>query len=92
MGTTADVRLDGMLREFVTSTTVRSDAPTVEALLDELERRYPRLRSKLRDETGALRRYVQVFVDGENVTRGTALRTPLATARTVDILHSIAGG
>jgi sulfur-carrier protein len=81
-----------MLREFVSATRVRSDAPTVEALLDELEGRFPRLKAKLRDETGALRRYVHVFVDGENVSSTTALGTSLAGAHTVDILHSIAGG
>jgi len=81
-----------MLREFVPKTRLRSDALTVEALLDDLESRYPRLRSKLRDETGALRRYVHVFVDGENVSSSTALATPLSGAHTVDILHSIAGG
>jgi len=81
-----------MLREFAATTRLTSDAPTVEALLDDLELRYPRLRSKLRDETGALRRYVNVFVDGENVTQGTALRTRLDGSHTVDILHSIAGG
>jgi len=81
-----------MLREFASTARFSSDAPDVGALLDDLERRYPRLKWKLRDESGAIRRYVNVFVDGENVTHGTGLGTPLAGARTVDILHSIAGG
>lgn len=81
-----------MLREFVPTTSVRSDAPTVQALLDDLEHRFPRLRSKLRDETGAIRRYVNVFVDGENLPRESALAVSLTGDHTVDILHSIAGG
>ncbi len=88
----AEVHLDAMLREFVPKTLFRSDAPTVTALLDELEGQCPRLRYKLRDETGALRRYVKVFVDGEDVTCGAGLAASLAGVRTVDILHSIAGG
>jgi len=91
-GTSADVRLDGMLREFAPTSRLRSNAVTVGALLDELEGRFPRLRSKLRDETGALRRYVNVFVDGENVTTRSPLSTSLVGEHTVDILHSIAGG
>jgi len=87
-----EVRLDGMLREFVTTSRLRSEAPTVGALLDELERTFPRLRSKLRDETGSLRRYVRVYVDGQTLAPGSALATSLTGARTVDILHSIAGG
>jgi len=81
-----------MLREFVPTTSLRSDAVTVGGLLDDLERRFPRLKWKLRDEAGALRRYVHVFVDGVNVTRGTALATPLDGTHSVEILHSIAGG
>lgn len=88
----ADVRLDAMLREFASRTSLRSDASTVGALFDELEREFPRLRFKLRDETGALRRFVRVFVDGEDVSRSPGLQTSLSGVRTVDILHSIAGG
>ena len=88
----AAVHLDAMLREFASRRDFESQAPTVDALLDELERECPRLRFKLRDETGALRRYVRVFVDGEDVSRVPGLRASLTGARTVDILHSIAGG
>jgi sulfur-carrier protein len=88
----AEVHLDAMLREFASRTELRTGAPTVSALFDELEHEFPRLRFKLRDETGALRRYVRVFVDGEDVSRSPGLGTPIATARMVDILHSIAGG
>jgi len=88
----AVVRLDAMLREFVPRSKLRSEAPTLDALFDELESEYPRLRSKLRDETGAVRRYVQVFVDGTPLPRGERLPVSLVGARTVDILHSIAGG
>jgi sulfur-carrier protein len=67
-------------------------AESVADLLDVLEKRYPRLRFKIRDETGKLRRYVRVFVDGEDVSGTTGVATPLSGARTIDILHSIAGG
>lgn len=87
-----EVRLDSWLREFGPRTTEKSRADSVEHLLDELEERYPRLRFKLRDETGQLRRYVRVFVDGEDVSGTTGVSTPLARARAIDILHSIAGG
>jgi sulfur-carrier protein len=86
------VHLDAMLREFAPKRHLESAAPTLEALLDELERDAPRLRHKLRDETGALRRYVRVFVDGQDVSRAPGLNVPLNGARIVDILHSIAGG
>jgi len=88
----ARVRLDAMLREFASRSSVDSTAGTVAALFDELETQFPRLRFKLRDETGALRKYVRVFVDGEDISRTPGLGASLAHAREVDILHSIAGG
>ena len=86
------VRLDSWLREFGPRTNEKVEATSVATLLDALEARYPRLRFKLRDETGQLRRYVRVFVDGTDVSGTTGVRTPLAASQTVDILHSIAGG
>ncbi|MCI4326317.1 MAG: MoaD/ThiS family protein [Thermoplasmata archaeon] len=86
------VRLDAMLKEFIPRRAVTTDAPTVRAMLEDLETRYPRVRWRLRDETGALRRYVKVFVNGEPVDGRTGLATRLAPTDTVDILHSIQGG
>ncbi len=90
--TELNVHLDSWLREFGPSTRERIRAASIEELLDALEERYPRLRFKLRDETGQIRRYVRVFVDGEDVSGTTGTATSLAGAHSIDILHSIAGG
>ena len=87
-----EVHIDSWLREFGPRGSEKIDAVSVAQLLDLLEGRYPRLRFKLRDETGRLRRYVRVFVDGEDVSGTTGVTTPLSGVRTIDILHSIAGG
>ncbi len=87
-----DVHLDSWLREFGPRSHEKIAADSVDQLLDALESRYPRLRFKLRDETGQLRRYVRVFVDGEDVSATTGVATPLTQAESIDILHSIAGG
>ncbi|HKV90412.1 MAG TPA: MoaD/ThiS family protein [Thermoplasmata archaeon] len=86
------VRLDAMLKEFVPRRALTTSAPTVRAALEELEARYPKVRWRLRDETGALRRYVRVFVNGEQIDGPTGLSTKLAPDDTIDILHSIQGG
>jgi sulfur-carrier protein len=88
----ASVRLDGMLKEFVPRLRLSTDAVSVRMLLEDLERQYPRMRSKLRDETGQLRRYVRVFVNGEDVHELKGLDTPIGAADSVDVLHSIQGG
>lgn len=88
----AEVHLDSMLSQFVPRRTIRSTAPTVEALLDELESRYPRLRHRLRDETEILRPFVRVFVNGQEVRARGKRTTRLGPTDQVDILHSIQGG
>lgn len=86
------VRLDAMLKEFVPRRKLDVDARNVASLLDSLETEYPRLRFKLRDENGAVRRFVRVFVNGEEIHQLDGLATRLARDDTVDILHSIQGG
>jgi molybdopterin synthase sulfur carrier subunit len=88
----ASVRLDAMLREFVPPRRVTMEARTVEALLDRLDSRFPRLKFKLRDESGAVRQFVRVFVNGEEIHQLDGLATRLGRDDTVDILHSIQGG
>ena len=86
------IHLDGFLREFVRVRQVESTAPTVRGALEELERRYPRLGGKLRDEGGTIRRFVRVYLNGEDVHGLGGLDTPVRTEDRIDILHSIAGG
>lgn len=87
-----EVRFDAVLREFQAPKRAQLSAPTVEALLDDIETRYPKLRRRLRDETGAVRRFVKIFVNGTAIDGATVLSVPLAESDTVDILHSIQGG
>jgi molybdopterin converting factor small subunit len=87
-----EVQLDGWLREYGPRGKQTVEADSVAHLLDALEDRYPRLRFKIRDETGQLRQYVRVFVDGQDVSASDGAGASLVGARSVAILHSIAGG
>jgi molybdopterin synthase sulfur carrier subunit len=87
-----DVRIDAWLREYGPRTHESVEADSVEQLLDALEGRYPRLRFKIRDETGTIRPFVRVFVDGKDVSSDHGVAASLVGARSVAILHSIAGG
>jgi sulfur-carrier protein len=86
------VRLDAGLSQFLKQRTLSSRAGSVDALLDDIERRYPTLRHRLRDETRVVRRYVRVFVNGEDIRALAGPKTPLSANDSVDILHSIQGG
>jgi len=65
---------------------------TVRELVDELERRHPGLRSYICDETGRLRRHVNVFVGEEPIRDRERLGDPLAADARVFILQALSGG
>ncbi len=66
--------------------------PTLAGLLDELRLARPLLERRVRDETGALRRFVNVYVDGTDVRHGGGLGTPVAPGQAVEVIQSVAGG
>jgi molybdopterin synthase sulfur carrier subunit len=67
-------------------------APSVRAALEELERRHPSLYSGVCDETGAVRRHVNLFVNTSNVRDREGLDTALVPGDVVTILPAVSGG
>ncbi len=66
---------------------------TVGQLLDSVTGDYPVLARRLRDETGgALRRYVNIYVNGDEIRRVKGLDTEVAAGQEVLIIQSVAGG
>jgi molybdopterin converting factor small subunit len=71
--------------------TVECDG-TLRAVLDEVGARWPRLARRIRDEQGALRRYVNVYVDGEECRVLGGLAAPVRDGSEIRLLPSVAGG
>jgi molybdopterin converting factor small subunit len=69
-----------------------ADPATVRALLDALATEHPVFDRRVRDETGQLRRHVNVYVDGEEVRRLDGLATPVPPGAEVMVVQSVAGG
>ncbi len=65
---------------------------TLAAVLDGLAEGHPLLDRRIRDETGALRRFVNVYVDGEDVRFDQGVRTAVDDGSVVQVLPSVAGG
>lgn len=65
---------------------------TVLAMLQELDARFPGIKSRILDDQETIRPYVNVFVNGENVRELGRERTPLRDGDMVYILPSVAGG
>jgi len=65
---------------------------TLADLLDALAARHPTLGRRIRDETGRVRRFVNVYVDGEDVRWQGGLDTAVRDGAVVQVLPSVAGG
>jgi sulfur-carrier protein len=65
---------------------------TLRAALDTLAATYPRLDRRLRDEQGLLRRYVNLYINGEECRALAGLDTTIPANAELQILPSIAGG
>jgi molybdopterin synthase sulfur carrier subunit len=68
------------------------EGATVGEVLDALFERHGELRDRLSDGDGALRRFVNVYVDGEDIRFTDGLQTPVADGHEVQILPAVAGG
>jgi MoaD family protein len=67
-------------------------AANVRTLLSEMERIFPRLYLNICDETGAVRRHVNLFINTHNMRDCAGLDTPLNQADVVTILPAVSGG
>ena len=67
---------------------VEVNAATVDEMMDALDRRWPGMRDRLCDSRPAIRRHINVFVDGERAT----LMTVLKPGTEVYVLTAISGG
>ena len=71
--------------------TAEVDGDTVGEVLDTLYDRYDELRSRIAED-GGLRRFVNVYVGGEDIRFGDGLDTPVSDGDEVQILPAVAGG
>ena len=65
---------------------------TLGAALDDLFAKFPAVREQIVDAEGQINRFVNVYVDNEDVRLGQGLDTPVADGGTVIILPAMAGG
>ena len=72
--------------------TVDGSASSLADLVTELETAYPGMRERLCDDIGELRRFVNVYINGEDVRFLSGLGSPLKEGDEVSIVPAVAGG
>ena len=71
---------------------VSAASDSISGLVEELEGVYPGMRERLLDEGGELRRFVNLFVNGEDIRFLQGLQTALGDGDEISIVPAVAGG
>jgi MoaD family protein len=87
-----EVRVTSTLRSLVGGKSVDGDGSTVGELLSNLDSRYPGFRAQISGEDGQLHRFVNIYLNDEDIRYLQALETPLNEGDVVSILPALAGG
>ena len=72
--------------------TVEVEAATITALVDALEADYPGMGGRLRGDDGVLRRFINIYVNDEDIRFLNGAEIPLKDGDQVSIVPAIAGG
>ena len=81
------------LRRFTDGVeTVEVQGATVGDIFNQLESRFPGIRARLCEDNGDLRRFINVYVDGEDIRFLDRLQTSVNERAEVSIVPAIAGG
>ena len=87
------VRIPTPLRKLTNNEeVVEVDAVTIGAAITELQSRYPGIKERLMDENGQVRRFVNVYVNEEDIRFLKNQETPLKDGDEISIIPAIAGG
>ena len=91
MGVT--VRIPAPLRRVTNDLDrVEVEADNLADMVDAMEEQFPGIKERLVDETGGLRHFVNIYVNGEDVQFLQGLDTEIKASDEVSIVPAVAGG
>lgn len=87
------VRVPTPLRKFTQgSDEVDVNGDTVLAMLEDLEQKHPGIKERIMDDSGKVRRFVNVYVNGDDIRFLQNVDTALKDGDSISIVPAIAGG
>ncbi len=87
------VRVPTPLRKFTNGADeVDAQGINVRSMVEDLDRKFPGIKDRICDETGKIRRFVNVYVNGDDIRFLQNLETALKEGDNISIVPAIAGG
>ena len=89
------IRIPTILRTYTGDTaevSISDPGETLGSALEALEVTAPGIRARILDDDGSLRRFVNVYVDDEDVRFLDGLATPLKDGSSIAVIPAVAGG
>jgi MoaD family protein len=87
------VKVPTIMRKHVAGQAkVEADGATLSALLDDLESKYPGITKNIRSDDGGLHRFINIYVNDEDVRYLGSLEATIKEGDTISILPAVAGG
>lgn len=89
------VRIPTILRTYTDGAgevTLADAGATLASALDSLEAAAPGIKARILDDSGELRRFVNIYVDDEDVRFAGGLDTPLPDTAAIAVIPAVAGG
>jgi molybdopterin synthase sulfur carrier subunit len=88
-----NVRIPTPLRKLTQDKdTVQSTGQTIDDIVENLEQQYPGLKERLCDERGELRRFVNIYLNDEDIRFAQGKATAVKDGDEISIIPAIAGG
>jgi MoaD family protein len=87
-----EVRVTSVLQRVLGSKSVEAEGATIAEVLDGVNARYPGFREQITMEDGSLHRFVNIYVNDEDIRFMQQLETPVTPGDVVSILPALAGG
>jgi molybdopterin converting factor small subunit len=87
------VRIPTILRTYTGGAAeVTAEGGTLAEVIESLEKSYPGIAARVLDDTGKLRRFVNVYVNDDDVRFAEGLQTATPDGANVSVIPAVAGG
>lgn len=89
----ANIIIPSILRNITSGAdAVAASGTTIGAILEDLEAKFPGIKSRICDDSGKVRPFINIYVNGEDIRFLQHLETPVKESDEISIVPAIAGG